>query len=142
MNCIAPARNTHTHRSLEKEVPMRLAHSPALLSLCVVAFLPLARPLHAGSDKGSPIQMEVDARDLPRRLMHTRLVIPCQSGKLRLWFPKWIPGYHSPAGPVGDIAGLRVEAPDGKVIPWQRDEVERYCVTCEVLEGVREVRVK
>ena len=68
----------------------------------------------AGS--GPTLQVEVDARDLPRRLLHTRIHVPCKPGKLGLWYPKWIPGTHSPSGPIQDVAGLRLETPDGKQI--------------------------
>jgi predicted metalloprotease with PDZ domain len=86
--------------------------------------------------------MEVDASELPRRLLHTRLTIPSQPGKLRLWYPKWFPGAHGPYGRVEDVGGLRLETDQGKVLPWRRDEVELHCVQCEVPDGVREVRVQ
>lgn len=97
----------------------------------------LAAPL-----AGKPtLDVEVDARDLPRHLLHTRIRIPCQPGKLRLWYPKWIPGTHGPFGRVEDVGGLRVQTPDGKSLSWQRDPVELFCVVCEVPEGVSEVHV-
>jgi predicted metalloprotease with PDZ domain len=85
------------------------------------------------------LRIEVDARDLPRRLLHTTIRVPCEPGKLALWYPKWIPGTHSPSGPLETIGGLRLEAPDGAVIDWRRDPVELYRVTCEVPPGAREV---
>ena len=65
--------------------------------------------------------------------------IPCEPGPLALWYPKWIPGTHAPSGPLDTIGGLRLETPDGTAIPWRRDPVELYRVTCEVPAGVREV---
>ena len=52
---------------------------------------------------GPTLKIEVDARDLPRRLLHTRIHVPCRPGKLALWFPKWVPGAHGPLGPVQDV---------------------------------------
>jgi predicted metalloprotease with PDZ domain len=86
--------------------------------------------------------IEVDARELPRRLIHTTLDIPCKPGPLRLWYPKWFPGSHGPHGRVEDIAGLRIETPGGTVIPWNRDEVDMHCFNVRVPEGTRSVRVK
>src|SRR5262245_45648533 len=77
------------------------------------------------------LQLDVDARDLPRRLLHSRIEVNCRPGKLALWFPKWVPGTHAPCGPVENIAGLRLEAPEGKLLPWRRDDVEPYRVVCE-----------
>ena len=91
----------------------------------------------AGS--GPTLRIEVDARDLPRRLLHTRIHVPCQPGKLGLWYPKWIPGTHAPSGPIQDIAGLRLETPDGKPLPWRRDESDVFKVECDVPDGVHEI---
>ncbi|MFO0888476.1 MAG: hypothetical protein U0790_04930 [Isosphaeraceae bacterium] len=85
------------------------------------------------------LRLELDARDLPRRLMHTQLRIPCEPGTLALWYPRWIPGTHAPSGPLDSIGGLRIETPGGEAIPWRRDQVELYRITCEVPKGTREV---
>lgn len=68
--------------------------------------------------------MEVDAREISRALLHARLEIPATPGELILWYPKWIPGVHAPAGPVQNLAGLRFETPKGAPIPWRRDDEE------------------
>jgi predicted metalloprotease with PDZ domain len=91
---------------------------------------------------GRTLQVEVDARELARRLVHSEIRIPCQPGPLRLWFPKWIPGCHGAAGPLQNVGGFRVETTDGKPIPWKRDEVELFCAHCEVPAGVSEVRAR
>jgi hypothetical protein len=57
-------------------------------------------------------------------------------GKLALWYPKWVPGVHSPSGSVQNIAGLRLETPDGKAITWRRDEAEPCRIECTVPAGV------
>lgn len=85
------------------------------------------------------LDIQVDARDLPRRLLHTTVRIPREPGTLALWYPKWIPGTHSPSGPLETIGGLRLETPDGAAIAWRRDPVELYRIMCEVPRGVREV---
>src|SRR5262245_61979990 len=88
----------------------------ALVSMCLVA--------NSAAAADAPVlAVEVDARDLPRKLLHTILDIPCNPGALKLWYPKWFPGSHGPHGRVEDIAGFRVETPDGTPVPWTRDEV-------------------
>ncbi len=98
----------------------------------------------AGATAGEPVrlQLEVDARDLPRRLLHSRIEVTCRPGKLALWFPKWVPGTHAPCGPVENVAGLRLEAPEGKPLTWRRDDVESYRIECTVPEGVRSLIVR
>lgn len=88
------------------------------------------------------LTVEVDARDLPRRLVHTTLDIPCQPGPLRLVYPKWFPGSHGPHGRVEDVAGLRVETADGKAVPWTRDEVDLHRFLVTVPPGTTKLRVK
>jgi predicted metalloprotease with PDZ domain len=102
-----------------------LEHSPAILRA-----------------DGPTLQIEIDARELPRRLLHADICIPCQPGPMRLWYPKWIPGCHGADGPLRNVGGFRVETTDGKPIPWKRDEVELFCVHCDVPAGVSEVRVR
>jgi predicted metalloprotease with PDZ domain len=110
---------------------------PLLTSLLIDAAAPLAM---AGS--GPTLGIDVDARDLPRRLVHTRLQVPCQPGELKLWFPKWIPGTHEPCGPVQNVGGLYLETSDGKKLDWQRDEVDLWRISCQVPEGVHQITAR
>ncbi len=109
------------------------------LLLFVLQSAEWCRAANAGS--GPTLKIEVDARDLPRRLLHSRIQIPCQSGKLKLWYPKWVPGTHGPYGPVQNVGGLRIQSSDGKPLKWQRDELELFRIECDVPDGVREVTV-
>src|SRR5438093_357967 len=89
-----------------------------LVAACLGALSgPGAIPLAIAGEMPA-LDLVVDARDLPRRLLHTRMEVPCRPGKLVLWFPKWIPGTHAPCGPVADVAGLRLEAPEGTILTW------------------------
>ena len=112
---------------------------PSRLAAIFVACLCVTR---AAADPGPTLDVEVDARDLPRKLLHTRRAVPCQPGPLRLWYPKWIPGSHGPYGRIEDVGGLSVETDAGKPLAWKRDDVELNCVACDVPAGVAHVVVR
>ena len=66
------------------------------LVLCLIACAEYA----AAAESASTMHLEVDAREISRKLLHAREEIPVQPGKLALWYPKWMPGTHAPGGPV------------------------------------------
>jgi predicted metalloprotease with PDZ domain len=94
------------------------------------------------AEEAPPLLIEVDARQLPRRLVHTTIEVPCKAGELRLWYPKWYPGSHGPMGRLEDVGGLQVETSDGRKLSWERDDVELFCVKVQIPEGLAAVRVK
>jgi predicted metalloprotease with PDZ domain len=79
--------------------------------------------------------VSVDATEAARNLLHTELTIPVKPGPLTLFYPKWIPGEHSPTGPINDLVGLKLTA-GGKPIPWRRDDVEMFAFHCDIPQGV------
>ena len=79
--------------------------------------------------------LSVDATDAARNLIHNKLTIPVKPGPLTLFYPKWIPGEHSPTGPINDLVGLKLSA-GGKPIPWRRDDVEMFAFHCDIPQGV------
>jgi len=81
------------------------------------------------------ITLSVDATDAARNILHTRLTIPVKPGALTLFYPKWIPGEHTPTGPINDMVGLRLSA-GGRDISWRRDDVEMFAFHCEIPPGV------
>ena len=66
------------------------------------------------------ISLLVDLTDNTRRLANVHETVPVQAGELTLLYPKWIPGNHSPTGPISKIAGLTVSA-GGKRLEWRRE---------------------
>ncbi|HLN29705.1 MAG TPA: hypothetical protein VK395_18310 [Gemmataceae bacterium] len=111
--------------------------SPLAL-LCLLPWTALAaRPPEPNA---SPILLEVDASEAPRKIYHARLVFPAEPGPLTLYYPKWIPGTHGPSGPIADLAGLKMQA-DGKTVPWKRDDIDMYAFHCTVPEGARTLEV-
>jgi predicted metalloprotease with PDZ domain len=87
------------------------------------------------------IRLSVDASEVSRRILHSRLVIPAQPGPLTLVFPKWIPGEHGPTGPIDDVVGLKITAA-GATVHWQRDAVEMYAFHLQVPAGAAEIEVQ
>ncbi len=85
----------------------------------------------AGACAAPDLTLHVDAREIGRALLHARLEIPATPGPLVLWYPKWVPGVHAPAGPSQNLAGLRFETAAGVPIEWRRDEEElnRFLLT-------------
>jgi len=88
----------------------------------------------------TPITVSIDATDVSRRLFHSTSSVPVPSGPCTLVFAKWIPGTHSPAGMIQQIAGLKFSA-GGKPIAWHRDLVDMYAFHCDVPEGASAVDV-
>ena len=65
------------------------------------------------ADAQPPARIAVDAREAPRGIMSAHLILPVSAGPLTLVYPKWLPGRHSPAGPLTSLGGQRFTA-DGQ----------------------------
>ena len=89
----------------------------ALLLIAVLT----AATLHAQQ----PIRVTVDATDAARKIFHSHMTIPAAPGPMRLAFAKWIPGEHSPTGPISDIVNLRMSA-GGKPVVWTRNARDMF----------------
>ncbi len=81
------------------------------------------------------ITVDVDLTDLQRKIMEVRQTMPVKPGPLTLYYPQWLPGAHSPVGPIGKLAGLRILA-KGQVITWKRDTLDVYAFHLDVPSGV------
>ena len=85
-----------------------------------------------------PITIDVDAREMPRRLLKGHLTIPAQPGKLLLRYPKWIPGEHGPSGPFDRVAKMVFTA-GGKTLTWTRDPAEMFAIQVDVPAGATSI---
>src|SRR5437763_102952 len=67
---------------------------------------PIAAPAH--QPYAGPVQLEVDLTNVRDRVAHVREKIPVQPNakELVLLYPQWVPGAHSPTGPISRIAGI------------------------------------
>ena len=95
----------------------------------------------ADADYVGTISLQVDASDIDRRIQRVRERIPVQPGPLVLWYPKWIPGNHSPTGPINQFAGLVVKG-NGARIAWTRDDVDMYAFHLDVPQGVDAIDIE
>jgi len=86
----------------------------------------------------TPIQITADLSEAPRKLYHAEVDIPVTAGPLTLITPKWIPGHHSPGGPVADITGVVFTA-NGNTLAWRRDDVDLYQFHLTVPAGVTSI---
>ncbi len=86
------------------------------------------------------LTIKVDATDVAHRIFRVHEVIPVQPGPLTLLYPQWIPGNHSPTGPIDKLAGLRITA-DGKTLTWKRDPLNVYAFHIEVPQGISSIEV-
>src|SRR5882762_8244113 len=84
--------------------------------------------------------VEVDARDATRGIERVHLVLPVKPGKLTLLYPKWLPGEHSPDGPIGGLSGLKFSS-NGQAIVWQRDADNMYAFHLMIPSGTRSLDV-
>ena len=80
-------------------------------------------PITAPVDKPfvAPVQLDVNLTNLTDRVVHAHESIPMERGakEMVLLYPQWIPGTHSPTGPISRVAGIATKV-DGKRVQWVR----------------------
>jgi predicted metalloprotease with PDZ domain len=97
--------------------------------------------LGVGAAQAADLTVRVDARDVQRKHLHSELTLAVHgSGPLTLVFPKWIPGEHSPSGPLDTVIGLTIRA-NGAPLSWQRDPDDMYALSVTVPAGATQLDV-
>jgi predicted metalloprotease with PDZ domain len=94
----------------------------------------------AARGAASSATIEVDAREAPRGIMSAHLLLPVAEGPLTLVYPKWLPGRHSPAGPLTSLGGPRFTA-GGRTLPWRRDSVDLNAFHLDIPPGIAQLGV-
>jgi predicted metalloprotease with PDZ domain len=112
---------------------------PRWILLAIAPLLSLATPAHA-QDARKPIRLSVDLREAAKHIFHAKVLLPVTPGPLTLVYPKWIPGEHSPAGPIINLTGLFFRA-GGQPIAWRRDDVDMFAFHCQIPAGADELEV-
>ena len=108
------------------------------MGLTLPAFADVPKPID--TPYLGTIKINVDATDLAHRIFQINETIPVEAGELTLLYPQWIPGHHSPVGPISKLAGLKITA-KGKAIAWQRDPGNVYAFHLNVPKGVNELQL-
>jgi predicted metalloprotease with PDZ domain len=78
----------------------------------------------------------VDLSDNVHRVASVHEEIPVEEGakELVLLYPQWIPGNHSPTGPISALGGI-ITTVDGKRVQWVRDPVNVYAFHVPLVSG-------
>jgi predicted metalloprotease with PDZ domain len=86
------------------------------------------------------ILIHVDASDTRQGIFRVHETIPVTAGDLTLLYPEWLPGDHSPSGPIDMLAGLKISA-GGKPLKWKRYKYDVYAFRVDVPQGVSVIDV-
>jgi predicted metalloprotease with PDZ domain len=110
---------------------MLAASNSAPVALPIVDTIPAARDVPwLGT-----IELAVDATDVVRSVFQVEETIPVSAaGPLTLLYPKWIPGSHSPWGPIERLSGIRISS-GGLPVSWRRDPVDVFAFHVDVPAG-------
>lgn len=107
--------------------------------LCLISSASFAQRRRAAAEAAAPVEpikLFVDATQAPQKILHARVEIPVQAGDLTLVYPKWIPGEHSPTGPITDLTGVEFYAGKQR-LAWRRDLVNMNAFHLKVPAGVQ-----
>lgn len=115
----------------------RIAMLVALVCLALTALFASSAALA----QSGTISLTVDATRTPQKFIPCTEQIPVKPGPLTLYYPKWIPGEHSPSGPIAGLTGLKFSA-NGQTIPWRRDLTDVFTFHLEIPSGVDRLEAK
>jgi predicted metalloprotease with PDZ domain len=106
---------------------------------------PMPPPIAAPVDQpyAGPVQLHVDLTNVRDRVEHVteEIPVPPRSKELVLLYPQWIPGTHSPTGPISRLAGI-VTRVDGARVQWVRDQINVYAFHVPLGAGARTVELQ
>jgi predicted metalloprotease with PDZ domain len=104
--------------------------------------IPYPPPITAPADTPYPgtISLLVDLTDNPHRVASIHETVPVRAGNITLLYARWIPGEHSPTGPISKLGGLNITAA-GKRLAWLRDPVDMFAFHVTVPAGVTSIDV-
>lgn len=108
--------------------------------LATIASFACSPLVSIASAETQPLAIAVDASQAPQKIYHVRVTMPAASGPFAFVYPKWIPGYHGPTGPIEAFVNLRVSA-GGTPLAWRRDLVDSYAFETTVPAGASSIDV-
>lgn len=116
-----------------------------LLALAALLGAPAVRAQNAvvttGTDYPGVLTLRVNATDLDHRIFRVTESLPVRPGPLTLYFPRWLPGDHGPAGVITQLAGLKMSAASGPV-QWTRDPLDVYAFQLTVPVGAATLEIE
>jgi len=115
-----------------------------LTQLLGAVVLTMSAPCMVGANEevsADTIALTVRLPDPGQKLLYVHEVIPAKPGPLTLYYPKWIPGDHSPDGSIEEVMGLQFAA-DDQPLAWQRDELDRFAFHLSVPQGAHQVDIR
>lgn len=83
------------------------------------------------------MRVDINANDIARHLLRSRVQLPTQPGTFSFRHPEWIPGIHGPSEQIRNIAGLSVFDAHGTKLNWLRDpnQLTRFSVELSETNG-------
>jgi predicted metalloprotease with PDZ domain len=103
---------------------------------------PMPPAIVAPADKPyvGAVKLSVDLTNNVDRLASVHEEIPVEKGakELVLLYPQWIPGNHSPTGPISKLGGI-VTTVDGQRVQWVRDRVTVFAFHVPLTAGAKMV---
>ena len=129
-------------------MPLPHALCRVATAVLLLAALPLPAPAQVpnlaapiASPYPGEITLRVDATDLDRKILRVQQTVPVKPGPLTLYFPRWLPGQHSPVGDINQLAGLQISA-GGKPVAWVRDPLDTHAFNINVPAGVAVLNIE
>jgi predicted metalloprotease with PDZ domain len=86
------------------------------------------------------VELRVDASDADRRLLRVHEHLSGLKPGAVLFYPQWLPGNHSPSGPIDRIMGIRMSS-HGQPVPWSRDTGNVYAFRPSLPAGTSDLEV-
>ena len=88
------------------------------------------------------LTISVDLTDPGQKIFRVHERIPVKAGNLTLYYPKWIPGEHSPSGTISDVAGLLISSDSGQRVEWRRDPDDMFALHLSVPAGTASLQLE
>ncbi len=105
---------------------------------------PMPPAIAAPVDKpyAGPVDLVVDLTNNKDRVANVHEDIPVAKGEkeMVLLYPQWIPGNHSPTGPISKLGGI-ITTVDGQRVQWMRDRVNVFAFHVPLTAGAKTVGV-
>ncbi|MBW2578284.1 MAG: PDZ domain-containing protein [Deltaproteobacteria bacterium] len=121
--------------------PYTAARLTLLSLLLLTPSLFLQKDGAAAERAKEPVEIHVDMRHAPQRILHAQLEMPVEPGPLTLLYPKYMPGEHGPTGPISELVALVIKA-NGEPIAWNRDSHDVFTFYVDVPAGVSELEIE